>query len=79
MYDIAIEEKRRKLSEYYGMDTSWDNDSFINFYYRCMKSDLDLLDADEYATLNTLLNYDIGMENALLINSDLWKRDIETL
>ena len=38
-------------------------DEFYSFYYRCMKADMHYLNADEYAILNTLLNYDIGIDN----------------
>lgn len=45
-------------------------DELYSFYYRCMKAGMHYADADRYAILNTLFDYDIGMINAQLI--DYW-------
>lgn len=52
-------------------------DELYSFYYRCMKADMSIGDADRYAILNTLLNYDIGMENARAIDCWMYERDEE--
>ncbi len=40
-------------------------DDAYNFYYRAMHDNqMDLYDADDYAWLNTLIGYDIGIDNA---------------
>ena len=50
------------------------------FYYKCIcENGMSLYDADEYATLNTLIGYDIGMENAMKISTYLYERDISIL
>ena len=50
------------------------------FYYHCMhKHKLGSFDADEYATLNTLIGYDIGVDAAMRISSYLYERDISVL
>lgn len=52
-------------------------DEFYAFYYRCMMADMHYADADRYAILNTLLNYDIGMDNAKAIDSWMYEHDEE--
>ena len=50
------------------------------FYYHCMhKHKLSSFDADEYATLNTLIGYDIGVDAAMRISSYMYERDISVL
>lgn len=45
-----------------------EDDWGIDFYYKAMNGfDMGLCDADDYAYLNTLMQYDIGGENALAI------------
>lgn len=48
----------------------------INFYYKQISKGFGLLDADDYAQLNTLFGYDIGEENFRKLNDELWERDI---
>lgn len=61
-------------------DEDWLDDEEYAFYYRCLiNNKMSLLDADEYATLNTLIGYDIGVDNAMKISAYLWDREIETL
>ena len=56
-----------------------DNEGYA-FYYKCIyENGLSPYDADEYATLNTLIGYDIGMENAMKISAYLYERDISIL
>lgn len=52
-------------------------DEFYSFYYRCMIKDMHYADADRYAILNTLFNYDIGMDNARAIDSWMYEHDEE--
>lgn len=52
-------------------------DEFYAFYYRCMMAGMHCADADRYAILNTLFNYDIGMENARAIDSWMYEHDEE--
>ena len=52
-------------------------DDFYSFYYRCMMAGMHCADADRYAILNTLLNYDIGMDNARAIDSWMYEHDEE--
>lgn len=65
---MITNEIREKVLEYLGMDIYDNNtdlsDEFYSFYYKCMKADMHYADADRYAILNTLFNYDIGMDNA---------------
>lgn len=63
--------------DYEEHDLSMFPDEFYSFYYRCMKADMDFADADRYAILNTLLNYDIGMENARAIDCWIYEHDKE--
>ena len=47
-----------------------------NFYYRAMHDNhMDLYDADDYAWLNTLIGYDIGVKNAKRIEKWLYEND----
>jgi hypothetical protein len=52
-------------------------DELYSFYYRCMEADMHYADADRYAILNTLFNYDIGMDNARDIDSWMYEHDEE--
>ena len=55
-------------------------DAGYAFYHRCLfDHKLCLIDADEYAILNTLIGYDIGVDSALAIAGYLWAHDIERL
>lgn len=51
----------------------------IDFYYHQITKGFGLLDADDYAQLNTLFGYDIGEENFQKLNEELWERDIRAL
>ena len=47
-------------------------DNLFVFYYNCMENNIDVCDADRYANLNTVLGYDVGLENFLKIDGYLW-------
>lgn len=53
------------------------SDDLYSFYYRCMMAGMHMADADRYAILNTLLNYDIGMDNARAVDSWMYEHDEE--
>lgn len=76
---MELEEKRTQIMKHYGTEIMCEDSAGVNLYYRCMVKGMSLLDADEYAALNTLLGYDIGMKNAEIINDNLWKHGIEPL
>ena len=63
---------RKEVLDYLELDVYDNNadipDELYSFYYRCMKADMHYADADRYAILNTLFNYDIGMDNARAID-----------
>ena len=70
-------DKVNKALEY---DGDYLNDEGYAFYYKCIfENGLSVYDADEYATLNTLIGYDIGIDNALSISVYLYERDISIL
>lgn len=75
------DEIRKEVLEYLELDIYDNNndipDELYSFYYRCMKADMHYADADRYAILNTLFNYDIGMENARAIDSWMYKNGEE--
>lgn len=52
-------------------------DELYSFYYRCMIAGMHYADADRYAILNTLFDYDIGMENARAIDGWMYEHDEE--
>lgn len=62
-------------SEY--LDVGDYSDELYSFYYKCMKEDIHYANADRYAILNTLFNYDIGMENAMSIDEWFYEHDEE--
>lgn len=72
---------RREVINYLDIDIYNDDeyneypDDFYSFYYRCMKANMHYADADRYAILNTLFNYDIGMENAMAIDTWMYEND----
>ena len=75
------DEIREEVLEYLELDTpdSYEDypNEFYAFYYRCMESDMHYADADRYAILNTLFNYDIGMDNARAIDGWMYEHDGE--
>ena len=55
------------------------DDAGYAFYYRCLYEEyISLLDADDYAVLNTLIGYDIGLSAAMDITGYLWENEIDT-
>lgn len=75
-------EIREEVIKYLEMDYTEHNldifpDELYSFYYRCMKADMHYADADRYAILNTLFNYDIGMDNARGIDTWMYHHDEE--
>ena len=75
------DEIREEVLEYLEMDIYDDNtdypDELYSFYYKCMKADMHYADADRYAILNTLFDYDIGMDNARAIDTWMYEHDEE--
>lgn len=75
------DEIREEVLEYLelGVDCDYNDyaDELYSFYYRCMKADMHFADADRYAILNTLFDYDIGMDNARAIDSWMYEHDQE--
>lgn len=47
-------------------------DELFKFYYRCLRNDIDVCDADRYANLNTVVGYDVGFYNFHKIDDYLW-------
>lgn len=77
---MVTREMKDAVNRYMPYDKDWLEDEGYAFYYRCLFNyKMSLLDADEYATLNTLIGYDIGVDNAMKISAYLWDREIETL
>ena len=77
---MVTREMKDAVNRYMQYDKDWLEDKGYAFYYRCLFNyKMSLLDADEYATLNTLIGYDIGVDNAMKISAYLWDREIETL
>lgn len=75
---IKITDKiREEVLDYLECDEGDYSDELYAFYYRCAESGMDMADADRYAILNTLFNYDIGMENARAIDSWMYEHDEE--
>ena len=70
-------EIRREVRDYLECDYGKYPDSLYAFYYRCMNAGMDYADADRYAILNTLFNYDIGMDNAKAIDEWMYEHDEE--
>lgn len=70
--ELSVKEKRRIITDSYYTDFTDMNGAGVEFYYHCLKNEMDLPDADDYAILNRLFGYDIGIENALEISSALF-------
>lgn len=71
------DEIREEVNRYLLCEDETYEDGLYAFYYRCMKAGMDYADADRYAILNTLFDYDIGMENAQKIDSWMYLHDDE--
>lgn len=75
---IEITDKiREEVIDYLECDCGDYPDELYAFYYRCMMACMHYADADRYAILNTLFNYDIGMENAREIDGWMYEHDEE--
>ena len=72
-------ERIKELCDYLWVDIEYDdaNDKMIGFYLRCKDADMHVADADRYAILNTLFQYDIGMENASKLNTWTYEHGLE--
>lgn len=77
MIKITDEIREDVLNYLYCEDYPSYPDELYSFYYRCMMADMDMADADRYAILNTLFNYDIGMDNARAIDCWMYEHDEE--
>lgn len=75
---IEITDEIREAVELY-LETDFTDfaDDLYAFYYRCAEAGMHYADADRYAILNTLFNYDIGMENAREIDGWMYEHDEE--
>lgn len=69
------DEIREDVINYLECENGDYSDELYAFYYRCAEAGMDMADADRYAILNTLFNYDIGMENAVAIDSWMYEHD----
>lgn len=49
------------------------------FYYNQMQNGLDLCDADRYANLNTVLQYDVGIRKFRSLDSWLWNHNFDLM
>ena len=78
---MITNEIREQVLNYLELDIYDNNadlsDEFYSFYYKCMKADMHYADADRYAILNTLFNYDIGMDNARSIDKWMYENGEE--
>lgn len=74
------DEIRKEVEDYLETEMEYDlayPDELYAFYYRCMNAGMHYADADRYAILNTLFNYDIGMDNAREIDGWMYEHDEE--
>lgn len=71
------DEIREEVNVYLECENGNYTDELYSFYYRCKQANMDYADADRYAILNTLFNYDIGMENARAIDAWMYEHDEE--
>ena len=68
------DEIREEVNIYLQCENGNYTDELYSFYYRCKQANMDYADADRYAILNTLFNYDIGMENAKIFAFEPFER-----
>ena len=71
------DEIREQVVQYLECEHGDYPDKLYSFYYRCMEDGMHSADADRYAILNTLFNYDIGMDNAREIDGWMYEHDEE--
>ena len=72
---MTTEEKliwlHKEIGDYF--DLSY-GDECIDFYYKAMHDyGMNICDADDYAWLNTLFNYDIGADRAIAITNWIYE------
>ena len=76
----VTDEIRKEVLDYLETEPPEDGDypdDLYAFYYRCKEAGMHFADADRYAILNTIFNYDIGMENAREIDGWMYEHDEE--
>ncbi len=73
-----ISERNKELCEYLECYDFEAPEKMIDFYLRCRDAGMHMADADRYAILNTMFQYDIGMENANELNEWLYEHEEET-
>lgn len=71
------DEIREDIANYFETDYTNYPDEVYAFYHRCMTAGMHYADADRYAILNTMFNYDIGMDNARAIDGWMYEHDEE--
>lgn len=74
------DEIRREVEDYLEVEMECDlmyPDELYAFYYRCANAGMHYADADRYAILNTLFNYDIGIDNARAIDGWMYEHNEE--
>ena len=82
MKDLQVTDKvKMEVIKYFGYE-NYENeknhymseapDDLFVFYYNCMMKNIDVCDADRYASLNTVLGYDVGFNNFREIDLYLW-------
>lgn len=71
------DEIRKEVLNYLEVENMDYPDELYSFYYKCKQTGMHYADADRYAILNTLFNYDIGMDNARAIDSWMYEHDEE--
>lgn len=71
------DEIREEVLNYLEIEDCDYPDELYSFYYRCKQAGMHYADADRYAILNTLFNYDIGMENARAVDEWMYEHDEE--
>lgn len=71
------DEIRKEVLNYLEVENMDYSDELYSFYYKCKQAGMHYADADRYAILNTLFNYDIGMDNARAIDKWMYLHDEE--
>ena len=77
---MITDEIRKEVEDYLETEMEYNlsyPDEFYAFYYRCAIAGMHYADADRYAILNTLFNYDIGMDNARSIDGWMYEHGEE--
>mgnify|MGYP007038252458 CR=1 FL=1 len=76
-YEQTMKEFRQEVCDYIESEYFDMPEPMVNFYLRCKENGIHYADADRYAILCTIFQYDVGMESARTLDNWLYEHNEE--